>query len=89
MNPAAANRTPFTRPITSAWLETSMTTARTPESTIEASNACRSVASGVVRTLGSSVVTGAPSAARPRVRVCTVPISPLGHPAAARPASTR
>jgi hypothetical protein len=66
-----------------------MTTARTPEPTIVASRACRSGASGVVRTLGKVVVTGVPSASRPRVRACTVPTRPLGQPAAARPASTR
>ncbi len=89
MNPAAAKRTPPTRPSTSAWLETSMTTARTPASRMSASRACRSGASGVVRVLEISVTCGAPSGPVPRVRVCTVPISPLDQPAAASPDSTR
>jgi hypothetical protein len=85
VNPAAANRTPPTRPCTSAWLDTSITTAETPEAAIPARSSCSAGASGVVRTLGSAVT--APSAALVWVR--TVPISPVARPAAARPASTR
>ena len=66
-----------------------MTTAETPDAAMSASSACRAGASGVVRTLGNPVTVGRPSASRPRVRVCTVPIRPVPSPAAARPASTR
>jgi hypothetical protein len=66
-----------------------MTTPATPEAAIWASRACSAGASGVVRTLGSAVTVGVPSAAHPRVRVWTVPIRPVPEPAAARPASTR
>jgi hypothetical protein len=57
-----------------------MTTAVTPRSAAAASMACRSVASGVVRTLST---TRSPS------RVSTVPISPVVRPAARSPDSTR
>ena len=63
-----------------AWLDTSMTTAVTPRSRATASMACRSVASGVVRTLS---ITRSPS------RVSTVPIRPVTWPAARSPDSTR
>ena len=66
-----------------------MTTAETPDSAMVASSACSAGASGVVRALGNAVTVGEPSASRPRVRVCTVPIRPVPIPAAARPASTR
>jgi hypothetical protein len=89
VKPATENRIPPTRPSTSAWLDTSMTTAATPDSLIAASSACNAGASGVVRTLGTSVTVGAPSGAVPRVRVWTVPISPVPRPAAASPDSTR
>jgi hypothetical protein len=64
----------------SAWLDTSITTAVTPRSTAAASIACRSVASGVVRTL---LIARSPS------RVSTVPIRPVVRPSARSPDSTR
>ena len=80
VNPPTAKRTPSTRPRVSAWLETSITTVSTPRSTITASSACSSGASGVVSALGSS---------RPSIRMPTVPISPATRSAERRPASTR
>ena len=53
-----------------------MATACTPRSRITASSACRSGASGVVRTLGS---------ASSATRVSMVPTSPVTRPAARRP----
>ena len=67
-------------PRVSAWLDTSITTVSTPCSTITASSACRSGASGVVSALGWS---------RPSIRMPTVPIRPATRSAARRPASTR
>ena len=78
--PPTANRVPLTRPRVSAWLETSMATAVTPRSRATANSACRSLASGVVRTLSS---TSSPT------RVSTVPIRAVLRPAARRPASRR
>ncbi len=80
VNTATSYVVPSTRPIASAWLDTSMATACTPRSRITASSACRSGASGVVRTLGS---------ASPATRVSMVPTSPVTRPAARRPASSR
>ena len=71
---------PSTRPIASAWLDTSIATAPTPRSRMTANRACRSGASGVVRTLGS---TSSPT------RVSMVPTSPVLRPAARRPDSSR
>ena len=48
--PPTSNDTPPTRPSASAWLDTSMATALIPSSTATANSACRSAASGVVRT---------------------------------------
>ena len=64
----------------SAWLDTSMTAAVTPRSSAAANSACRSVASGVVRTLST---TTSPN------RVSTVPIRPVVRPAARSPDSIR
>ncbi len=80
MNPPTANRTPSTRPRASAWLDTSITTASTPCSTISANIACSCGASGVVSALGTR---------RPPMRVSMVPINAVDSPAAASPASTR
>lgn len=56
-----------------------MTTVSTPRSTIAASKACRSGASGVVSELGATT---------PLMRVATVPMSPTDRPAANKAAST-
>ena len=64
----------------SAWLDTSIDTAVQPRSTITASSACTSVASGVVRSLDST------SSA---IRVSTVPTTPVRWPAWRSPASVR
>ena len=48
MKQATSKTTPSTRPITSAWLETSIAQATTSRSAITANSACRSGASGVV-----------------------------------------
>ncbi len=77
---ATSKTTPSTRPSASAWLLTSIATAVVPRSRMAASSACRSGASGVVRTLGS---TSSP------MRVSTVPSRPVERPAARSPASTR
>ena len=80
VNAPTANRVPLARPSASAWLETSIGTCVTPRSSITASSACRSGASGVVNPLTSR---------SPAIRVSTVPIRPVVSPAACRPASTR
>ena len=59
---------------------TSIAAASQPRSSINASRACSSGASGVVRTLGST---------SPAMRVSTVPTSPVTRPAARKPASAR
>ena len=66
VNPATAKRAPSTRPSASAWLDTSIAHQATAFSRITANNACRSVASGVVRTL---LTTSSP------IRVSIVPTS--------------
>ena len=71
---------PSTRPRASAWLETSIATASTPRSRITASSACRSGASGVVRSL---LRTSSP------IRVSMVPMTPVRRPARRSPASSR
>ena len=63
-NTATSKTTPSTRPITNAWLETSIAQARTSRSRIIANSPCRSGASGVVSEVGTS---------RPAMRVPTVP----------------
>ena len=80
VNAPTANRVPATRPNASAWLDTSIGTCVTPCSTITASSACRSGASGVVNALASR---------SPATLVSTVPISPVIRSAARRPASSR
>ena len=78
MKQATSNTTPSTRPITSAWLETSITQAATSRSAITANSACRSGASGVV----SEVFTSTPA-----TRVPTVPTTADRTPAAPSAAS--
>ncbi len=78
MKQATSKTTPSTRPITSAWLDTSIAQAATPRSTITANSACRSGASGVVSEVFRSV---------PATRVPTVPTTAAGTPAADRDAS--
>ena len=68
VNAPAVNRVPSTRPSASAWLDTSIATAVTPRSAIAAKVACRSVASGVVRMLGTD---------SPATLVSIVPTSPV------------
>ena len=80
VNAATANSMPSTRPSSSAWLDTSITTDDAPRSAITASRACSSGASGVVKPAG---IASSP------IIVATVPISPLIAPAACRPARTR
>ena len=75
---ATSNTTPSTRPITSAWLLTSIAQAATSRSRITANSACRSGASGVV----SAVFTSSPA-----MRVPTVPITPARIPARCSPPS--
>ena len=75
---ATSKTTPSTRPITSAWLETSIAQARTSLSRIMANSPCRSGASGVVRDVGTSW---------PSTRVPTVPIEAARTPAACSAAS--
>ena len=75
---ATSKTTPSTRPMTSAWLETSIAQPRTPRSRMTANSACRSGASGVV----SVVLTSTPS-----IRVPTVPTTAAGTPEACRPPS--
>ena len=78
MKQATSNTTPSTRPITRAWLETSIAQAATPRSAITANSACRSGASGVVSEVFRST---------PATRVPTVPTTAAGTPAAERAAS--
>jgi hypothetical protein len=80
VNPPTANRVPSTRPSASAWLDTSMITVVIPRSRATAYRACRSGASGVVRTLS---IRSSPS------RVSTVPINVGSTPAARNPESIR
>ena len=77
-NTATSKAKPFTRPITSAWLETSIAHASTPRSSICRSSRCRSGASGVVR---------AETTSSPSIRVPTVPITAAGTPAPDSPPS--
>ena len=67
VNTFAANRIPRARPSSSAWEETSIAQARSPASSIRANVACRSTASGVVRSTSSS---------RPPTTLFTVPSRP-------------
>lgn len=76
---ATSKTQPSTRPRTSAWLETSMTTESTPRSRMTANRAWRSVASGVVR---SDLMRSSP------IRISTVPMSPVER-TVRRPPSTR
>ena len=73
VNAATANRTPSTRCSSSACEETSIAHAASPASSIAANVACRSIASGVVRTAA------APPRRRPRSRS---PSRPQRTPAA-------
>ena len=75
---ATSKTTPSTRPITSAWLLTSIAQAATSRSRITANSACRSGASGVV----SAVLTSSPA-----IRVPTVPMTPARTPAPCSPPS--
>jgi hypothetical protein len=75
---ATSKRTPSTRPMTSAWLETSIAQAVTSSSTITANSACRSGASGVVSDVFTSV---------PLTRVPTVPTTAADTPAVVSAAS--
>ena len=79
-NTATSKANPPTRPITSAWLETSIAQASTPLSTICRNSRCRSGASGVVR---------ADATSSPSIRVPTVPITAAGTPAPVSPPSSR
>ena len=78
MKQATSKTTPSTRPITRAWLETSIAQAATSRSAITANRACRSGASGVV----SEVLTSTPP-----TRVPTVPTTAARTPAAVSEAS--
>ena len=80
MNTATSKTTPSTRPITSAWLETSIAQASTPRSRIIANRPCRSGASGVVREVLIS---------SPATRVPTVPMTAATTPAASKAWSAR
>src|SRR5918998_1520767 len=80
VNAPTAKAVPPTRSSASAWLETSIGRCVTPRSTIAASRACISGASGVVNELGSR---SAP------IRLSTVPSSPVEAPAIRSPASSR
>ena len=80
VKPAAAKRRPATRSWASACEETSITTSRVPASRISPSSACTAVDSGVVWAAGRST---------PGNRCVTVPITPVGRPAARAQASTR
>ena len=73
---ATANRVPSTRRSSSACEETSIAHARSPPSSIARNVACRSIASGVVRTAGRS---------SPPTTVVTPPSRPDASP----PASSR
>ena len=64
----------------SACEETSMTTASSPPATISANSRCRSIASGVVRTMGRS---------SPATKAVTVPSRPVRRPAASSSPRTR
>ncbi len=80
MKTATSNEVPATRPSASAWLETSIAAAVTLRSAMTAKAACRSVASGVVSLLGSTV---------PAILVSTPPTSPVTCPAIRSPDSIR
>ncbi len=77
VNAPTVNSIPPTRPIASAWLETSIATFVAPRSRMTASSACVSGASGVVKPV---LMASSP------MRVATVPIRPLVRPAACNPA---
>ena len=70
---ATSNSTSAVRRSASACEDTSMTQARSPESSIARKVACRSIASGVVRTTSLS---------SPPTICLTVPSRPVGIPAA-------
>ena len=73
VNTRQAKWIPATRPSSSACEDTSIAQARSPASSIARKVACRSIASGVVRSTSSS---------RPPTTRLTVPSSPHGRPAA-------
>ncbi len=77
---ATSKTTPSTRPITRAWLLTSIAHATTPRSAMTAKSACRSGASGVVREVSTSV---------PLTRVPTVPTTAAGTPPSVSAPSAR
>ena len=76
----AAKWMPSARPSSSACELTSIAQARSPESSMRRKVACRSIASGVVRSTGSS---------RPPTTDFTVPSSPVCTPPASSSARTR
>ncbi len=80
MKAATPNTMPSTRPIVSAWLDTSIATSVTPRSRITASSAWTSGASGVVNPV---LISSSP------IIVATVPIRPGTRPAACSPARMR
>jgi hypothetical protein len=73
VNAATAKWIPSTRRSSKAWEDTSIAHAQSPPSSIARKVACRSIASGVVRTTGRS---------SPATTEVTVPSSPQGHPTA-------
>ena len=80
VNTATRKASPWTRPSTSEWDETSSTARRQPASTICRNSSCRSEDSGVVRTA---------SATRSPTRYSTVPTRPQLSPAARTAESMR
>jgi hypothetical protein len=80
VNTRAAKRTPSARRSSSAWEETSIAQAVSPASSMRRKLRWRSIASGVVRSTGSSWP--------PTIDV-TVPSSPVRSPAASRMARVR
>ena len=80
VNTRQAKRMPDARPSSSACEETSIAQALSPASTIARKVACRSIASGVVRSTSSS---------RPPTTRLTVPSSPQRRPAASSRWRTR
>ena len=80
MNTATSYRVPSTRPSASEWLDTSIAAAVTRRSTMTASSACRSGASGVV---SAEPIRSVP------ILISTPPTSPVSCPAARSPASAR
>ena len=71
MKIATSKAAPSTRPSASAWLDTSIAAAVTRCSVITANSACRSVASGVVSSLGA--VSGPTLVSMPPIRPVTWP----------------